>query len=954
MGSERTEVRVAKTVRLHILAKELGVQSKEIIAKCGAEGIHLKNHMAAIPLGLAESIREWFSVGEDVTSVETAPQVDLEKVRVRRPRRSASADESGGGAVVATDDEAVDETSPSDEGAEPVASAAATAPPTVDDGAGQASVSEPAADDEEQAIAASTTSVEVASEVDASAELVSVAPEEDSGATPAESQTSDEAESQPAEAGALVAEGASDTAEPEAEGDAGAAASERDDPVAPAGPQVVPRPAELQGPRVVRIEAPEQVRAPRPRPPAVGGGGDIAARQPGVGGGGGADRRRPGRAVTPAEEQAEKRARSRRGELAEVDAREREWRDQDLIERKERLRTATGVGMRKRRVEERRRQASQSQPATAPRKTEIEIQTPIILKEFCAAIGVPFQQVMMKLREHTGQLKMINQTITGEEAELVAMELGLQIKIAEQKTAYERLRDEFAQRERKNLQPRPPIVAMLGHVDHGKTSLLDRIRESDVAAGEAGGITQHIGASRITRDGFNVTFLDTPGHEAFTQMRARGADLTDVVVLVVAADDGVMPQTVEAISHAKAAGVQIVVALNKIDLEGIDLNRVYAQLAERELTPTEWGGETDVVKTSATSGLGVDELLAHLSTLAELMELSADPTVPVMATVIEAEMAEGQGVVARILVQEGTLENGQVVVCGPGAGRVRSLLDHRGRRVDQATPGTPVTVVGLDEMPNAGDRLYQVDDLRTAVSIAAEVKRQRRQESLKSVQKAKGLEELLTGGDGDTPVLNLIVKADVQGSLETLQAQLGDFPTEKAQLKILHAGVGAITEADVALAQASSAIVVGFHVVAESGAKSAADAAGVEIRQYRVIYEILADVHKALEGLLAPIQTQETRAKLDVRQVFNVGRLGTVAGCYITDGAIHRNHKVRLIRDGRIVVEGSGIQSLRRFKDDVREVKSGFECGVKIENYDDVKPGDVIEAFEVVEVSQQL
>jgi translation initiation factor IF-2 len=673
-----------------------------------------------------------------------------------------------------------------------------------------------------------------------------------------------------------------------------------------------------------------------------------------------ADRGAPARArggrgqKSVADTKARARSPRRRGSGADVTERLKEWRDQDLIERKERLASATGYGVKARRSAERHRRAAG--PTVQPiRRSEVEIVVPIATKDFCAAVGAPFGVVFAKLVEHTGRPYKITDMLDGDAAELVAMDLGVALTLKHELTLLEKLETEFNSRQRDNLERRPPIVAMLGHVDHGKTSLLDAIRKTDVVTGEAGGITQHIGAYQVRRGSWNVTFLDTPGHEAFTAMRARGANLTDVVVLVVAADDGVMPQTVEAINHAKAAGVQIVVALNKIDLPGVDLNRIYAQLAEQGLVPAEWGGETDVVKTSAVTGEGIDGLLGHLSTLSELMDLQADPTVPAQGTVIEAQLREGRGVVAQVLVQEGVLKAGQAVVCGPGAGRVRTLLDHRGKRVKDAGPGMPVEVVGLDQLPETAERLYVVANLSEAKRIAEEVRGQRRADTLAEIRKPQTLEELLSSSEeGEVPELNVIVKADVQGSVDVLRQSLAGFPSDRARLRILHSAVGAISEADVELARASKALLIGFHVVAEDRARQLADQCGVETRQYRVIYDVHDDLHKALEGLLEPEEQEESRAKLEVRQIFSISRVGKIAGCLVTDGLIARNHQVRLVRDGRIVTEGHGIASLKRFKDDAREVRAGLECGLKIDGYDDVKPGDVIEAYEVVEVAQHL
>ncbi len=923
---------MAKTLRVHHLAKELGVASKEIIAKCNAEGVEppMKNHMAAVLIGLAESIREWFSAGADVTTIEVATPVDLEKAKKPRKRKAKLAE---------------GEAAPKEE----VGVAVAEAP--------DAAVAALAA--EEVAVEAVAVAEVSGTELEQGAVIAAAAEEE----APA------------------VAEKAASIAEPgeaaEVEGESETAVLERPqvverppepevpkepptpppppEPIAPAGPQVVPKAAELKGPRVIRIEAPEPVRARRPRPglrPAA-----LAPPAPGepispdrVSVGRGRVRGRKGVAEGPAH------SRSPRRRVSSVDIsseRLKEWRDQDLLERKERLASATGHGVKARRSAVRQRRTGSA--VQVARRTDVEIVVPITLKDFCAAVGIPFNVVFAKIVEHTGRICRITDSVDGDAAELVAMDLGIALTLKRELTALEKLKAEFNDRERANLEPRPPVVAMLGHVDHGKTSLLDVIRKTDVVRGEAGGITQHIGAYQVRHGGWNVTFLDTPGHKAFTAMRARGANMTDVVVLVVAADDGVMPQTVEAINHAKAAGVQIVVALNKIDLPGVDVNRIYAQLAEQGLAPAEWGGETDVVKTSATTGEGIDELLTHLSTLSELMGLQADPSVPAQGVVIEAQLREGRGVVAQVLIQEGTLNLGQVVVCGPGAGRVRMLLDHYGKRAKQAGPGTPVEVVGLDGLPEAGERLYVAGALPEAKRIAEEIKTERREEALGEIRKPQTLEELLSSSEaGEIPELNVIIRADVQGSVDVLKASLGEFPSEKARLRILHAGVGAICEADVELARASRAILIGFHVVADDRARRLADQGGVEVRLYRVIYEVHDDLHKALEGLLEPEQQEEARGRVEVRQVFNITRVGRIAGCYVTEGVIGRNHRVRLVRDGRLVVEGRVIGSLKRFKDDAREVRAGLECGIKIDGYDDVKPGDVIEAYEIVEVAQTL
>ncbi|MBL8880368.1 MAG: translation initiation factor IF-2 [Phycisphaerales bacterium] len=730
-------------------------------------------------------------------------------------------------------------------------------------------------------------------------------------------------------------------------------------PVGPAGPQLVPKPAELRGPRIVRIEAPEPVQTPRPRAPGPRGpgfdrGGAFTPSPP-VGSPTTPGGRRP-KARTAADEENERRkaqARNprRHGAADLVMERMREWRDQDLIERKERLASATGH-VKDRRVHERRRDGGAAPSRPAAKRDEIEVVCPLSVKDFCATVGVAFPTLLPKLIAQTGRPMTLNQMMDYEVVEMMGVELGLSLIIARAKTAMEKLRDEFEVRERENPKPRPPVVTVLGHVDHGKTSLLDRIRQTNVVATEAGGITQHIRAYRVDRNEWHVTFIDTPGHEAFTAMRARGANLTDVVVLVVAANDGVMPQTIEAINHAKAAKVPIVVALNKIDLPNLDQNRVLGQLAEQGLIPADWGGETDIIRTSALTGAGIDELLAHLSTLTELLDLKADPSVPAQASVIEANMRAGQGSVALVLVREGTLKLGDVFACGPASGKIRSITDDAGNRLKSAIPGTPVIVTGLDELPSAGDVLYVVSDLSTAKEVAGEIQQKRREESLRAI-KPRGLEELLAAaGQGELPTLNIILRADVQGSVDALKAKFAEFAAEETKLNVLHAGVGAVTEADVRLAQASGCLIVAYNVVAEDRARQLADSVGVEIRQYRIIYDVLNDLEKALRGMLEPETRVETRGKVEVRQVFNVSRVGTIAGCHVLDGTIARSHRVRLVRDGRIILEDGELDSLKRFKDDAREVRAGLECGVKISGFDDVKPGDIIETYEVVDVER--
>jgi translation initiation factor IF-2 len=505
-----------------------------------------------------------------------------------------------------------------------------------------------------------------------------------------------------------------------------------------------------------------------------------------------------------------------------------------------------------------------------------------------------------------------------------------------------------------DLVPRPPVITILGHVDHGKTSLLDRIRKANVVDTESGGITQHIGAYTAEHEGRSVTFVDTPGHEAFTAMRARGANVTDIVVLVVAADDGVMPQTQEAIAHAKAAGVPIVVALNKIDLPNVNLNKIYGELSQQELVPEEYGGDTPVIKTSALTGLGIPELLEMLQIVAELRcELKANPKRPAKGTCLEASISEGRGVVATVLVQDGTLKVGDVMVCGDGFGRVRALFDDKGRSVTEAGPSTPVEVSGLDEVPTAGEKFAVVEDIARAREIA-ETRRLRTRGVTLGERQAVTLENLYSKmAEQKIKNLNLILKADVQGSLEALVKELDKLANDEVPLRILLKGVGGISESDILLADASQAIVIGFRVAPEDRAVSLAEEKKIEIRRYDIIYQVTDEIRKAIEGLLVPEFKEVHLGRAVVRQVFKISKVGTVAGCFVTQGTLERSSKARIIREGREIYKSS-VDALKRFKDDVREVREGFECGIKITNFDDLKQDDVIEAYRIDEIRRTL
>jgi len=907
---------LAEKLRVHTLAKEIGVASKTILEKCRAEGLDVKNHMTALSAGLAATIREWFSEGQHATTLEQSKRVDLKAVRVQPKRKTVTkkAPEVAVGAAAGEAETGI---------------AVAEAPPTEE--------APPAAEPKPEAEPAPTV-------VTTTPEAP---PEEPPTAEPGEPETTPQA---PAE---VAAEAPEPPPVPEK--------------VAPAGPQNIPAPAQLKGPRVIRVERPDHIPRPvsRLRSPPKGPVDDTPVapleKEP-------TRRGRAGGAADLAAREAEKsrksRAHPRRSLASEAVAGERlkEWRERDVIERQERMQAVTGRGLHARRAIS--RAAGGPRPAQAAPKDKVQMSEPVVLREFCAVTGIGMAKLMPKLiREHkiTPNIAM---TLPTELAQLLALDFGVELEVTKPKSALDHVREGFETRERENLQARPPVVTFLGHVDHGKTSLLDKIRQTRVTESESGGITQHIGAYRLDRDDVSVTFLDTPGHEAFTAMRARGAQMTDVVVLVVAADDGVMAQTIEAINHAKAAGVPIVVALNKIDLPGVDVNRVYGQLAEQDLVPQEWGGEVDIIKTSAITGEGIDQLVEHLSTLSELLSLKADPAVPATGAVIEAHMKEGAGAVARVLVTEGCLRPSAVVVCGGGYGKVRALLDDRGRRIKEAWPATPVEMSGLSKLPEAGDHFYEVQDLQVAKAVGQETQQERRLRSLSVSQKPRSLEDLFRERElGRVPELNVIVRADVQGSVDVLRKTLGEIPTDQAKLNILHAGVGAITEGDVVLAQASNAIIIGFHVVAESAAERSANEKGVDVRLYRVIYDLTDDIRKALEGMLEPESKEETRGRAEVRDVFKITRVGAVAGCYVTEGIIGRSHYLRVIREGRIIMPTEEdvrkgrhreVESLRRFKDDAREVRSGLECGIRVAGFDDLKVEDIIEAYEVVKVARKL
>lgn len=594
----------------------------------------------------------------------------------------------------------------------------------------------------------------------------------------------------------------------------------------------------------------------------------------------------------------------------------------------------------------------QEQPAKKEKELpkKITFEGSLTVAELAKKLGREPSEIIKKLFM-LGVMATINQDLDKDAIELICSDYGVEVeeKVVIDETNFESIEIVDAP---EDLVERPPVVTIMGHVDHGKTTLLDSIRHSKVTEQEAGGITQHIGAYQVTVNGKKITFLDTPGHEAFTTMRARGAQVTDIVVLVVAADDGVMPQTVEAINHAKAANVPIIVAINKIDKPDANPDRVMQELMEYNLVPEEWGGDTIYCKLSAKTGEGIDNLLEMILLVSEMEELKANPNRRATGTVIEAKLDKGRGPVATLLIQAGTLHVGDPIVVGCTYGRVRAMVNDTGRRVKEAGPSTPVEITGLHEVPQAGDRFMVFEDEKKARQIA-EARAQKQLMEQRSMKARVSLDDLFEQiKQGEMKELNIIVKADVQGSVEALVAALQKIDVEGVRVKIIHAAVGAITESDILLATTSNAIVIGFNVRPDSNAKRVAESEKVDIRLHRIIYKVIEEIEAAMKGMLDPEYEEKVIGQAEVRQTFKVSKVGTIAGCYVTDGKITRDSKVRLIRQGIVIYEGE-IDSLKRFKDDVKEVMQGYECGLTIKNFNDIKEGDIIEAYIMQEVKRQ-
>ncbi|MBX3408609.1 MAG: translation initiation factor IF-2 [Phycisphaeraceae bacterium] len=962
--------------RISQLAKELGVDSKAVVQKCWDEGISkdmVKGHMSTVSIGLEVSIREWFSGGGTATAVETSEPVHLDEVKAAKPRsrraksadsgKSSSTDDSGGVTTVEQ---------PPEETAQPVETAdqptTSTIPAPVDEP--PATIAPAAAAPAIETPPAAAAPAQVKTELPLSLRPTQVTP----AAEPPSAPPTIKATPQPVRPAATHG-GAATPIAPTPTPQAPAAPMNvplRPTSVSPAGPKLENRsPVKLSGPRVVRVEAPENLQPPRPRrvgPPTAGGPRQGAGAGTGEDDRGRSPRRRDGAPSGPPASASSKRSSGagvperRRGRSDGGDwvgSTQGIYSEQDLIEREARL--ARAGGFLKKRKQDAANKAQQSSGGPGEAEGRIRIAAPFTIKDLSEATGVKASEIVKRLFLQ-GIMKKINDPLEVEKAIEIMMDFDLDLEVVEARTAEETVSAQFAQREMRDLRPRGPVVTILGHVDHGKTSLLDKIRNTNVASGEAGGITQKTSAfvAEVEVEGTprQVVFLDTPGHEAFTGMRARGAKVTDVVVLVVSAPEGVMPQTLESISHAKAAKVPLVVALNKIDRPDAteaQVQRTLGELAKAGLNPVEWGGDTEIIRTSATTGVGIKQLLETLDYQAQLLDLKADFDGPAQGIVVEAKMEEGRGAVANILIQQGRIKVGDFIVMGRAFGRVRDLTDDKGKRIREATPPMPVQVSGIDFVCDAGDKFYVTQTLKQAEQAADQRRQRERQQSLAAPKLTlDSLFSQIQSQETDLKEIRIILKTDQQGTVDVLKSECEKIKTSEVRARVLHAAVGGITESDVLLADASRGIVIGFNVIPAGKARQLAEQKGVEIRTYQVIYDITEDLKKAAEGLLAPELREEVLGHADVRAVFKISKVGSIAGCYITDGVVQRDALIRVTRNGVVIEHDRRLSQLKRVKDDVREVRMGMECGMKIDGYDDIKEGDVLECYKKIEVKRTL
>ncbi|RMF46830.1 MAG: translation initiation factor IF-2 [Deltaproteobacteria bacterium] len=897
-------------IRVYELAAKLGLDNKELLARLKKAGIEAKTHMSA----LEEDDVKRLEAGEQA---EEKPAAEIEERRISsgiiRRRRKEKAPEPE--AVAEPEQPKVEKA------AEPVEEKAATEP---------AVEAEPVSEPEK---------------VEEPAPVVK---------EPSEAPAVEETPEPAAEA---VAEPAPPAAEPAVEAEAAKAEPQVEEPAPETAKAKVaadePKKATANRAKILgRVELPQTQapQTPRQRPAGQGRPGRPQGQQ------------RPGRQVVapmpaPAPGPADLAGKDSRKKKKKGKGTGPEDRRGDRRSRRSRMEVFEPErGDRYRKVKKASKQQKKTEITVSKAiKRKIRISDSITVGELAKRMGVKANDLIRELMG-MGHMVTINHPLDFETAEILASEFNYEVEnvgfdeeaILQVEETGEKIEDKP-----EDLQERPPVVTIMGHVDHGKTSLLDAIRATNVIAGEAGGITQHIGAYDVELDGRKIAFLDTPGHEAFTAMRARGTKVTDIVILVVAADDGVMPQTKEAINHAKAAGVPIVVAVNKIDKPDANPERVKQELTEFELVPEEWGGDTIFVEVSAKEKTNIDGLLEMILLQSEVLELKANPNKRASGAVVEARLDRGRGPVATVLVQEGTLKIGDPIVTGLHWGRVRTMTNDRGEQLKEAGPSTPVEITGLAGVPDAGDTFHAVKDEKAAKEVA-----QHRAQKVREAELAKSskisLEQLYAKiQEGDVRELKVIIKADVQGSVEAVKDSLVKLSNDQCRLVVIHTAVGGISESDITLASASDAIVLGFNVRPEPKAAQLAELEGVDIRLYNIIYDAVADVKSAMEGLLAPTLKEVELGRVEVRETFHISKVGTIAGCYVLDGKITRNAKVRLVRDSVVVYEGS-LNSLKRFKDDAREVMAGYECGVGLENYNDIKVGDIIEAYEIEEVRTTL
>jgi translation initiation factor IF-2 len=957
---------MSANLRVRDLAAELGLTNKDIIQSCRELGIQVKSHMSGLSEEEAVQVREAQSQAQsqgDVVRKEVQPGVIVRRRGSRRKKeRTPQQSEEAQSAVQEPQESAekVEDVAPPEP--EPEVAPEATEPVSAKEDHSARIIStpgqEPAPGPEAEAPSA---------EAQEEPEAVSPSPEAQTEPAPPAPEQTQETEPEPVVAEERADE--SETAEPAAHPEDSAhaespateqsgAAPQKKTPEAESEKASAPaataeerpkkrkrkRPEHDSQPQVRVIhkpEAPEPSAPPRPsrqlrlQPAAEnnnGGGesGDSAAR--------GKKRRKDRRVVEFPRNEQQEQAQDRRGK-----------RKSEPQERPMRARGGKRKKGRGGYQDEQEVAQTTTQPLKAA-KRKIRIQDTVRLSDLARQMGVKAQEIIKTLFA-MGVMATINQSLDLDTATLVGSEFGYEVE----NTAFTE-EDFLLPKEEdspEQLLPRPPVVTIMGHVDHGKTSLLDAIRSTNITAGEAGGITQHIGAYHVQTERGELVFLDTPGHEAFTTMRARGAQVTDLVVLVVAADDGVMEQTKEAINHARAANVPLLVAVNKIDKEDANPDRVKRELAERGLTPEDWGGETIFSYVSAKQRQGIDELLELILLQSEVLELKANPDKLARGHIVEAKLDKGRGPVGTVLIQEGSLEVGQSFVCGLYHGRVRSMFDDQGAKIRKAGPSIPVEVQGFDGIPEAGDEFVVVEDDKVARRIAETRRLKQREKDLAGKSKVTLESFLASKPEEEAKVLNLVLKADVQGSLEAIQEALVKLSTDAVRVDIIHGGAGAITESDVLLASASEAIIIGFNVRPTLKVKELADEEKVEVRFYDVIYKLVSEIKDAMSGMLSPVIEESYLGQAEVRDTFSVPKVGTVAGCFVTDGKLARNAPVRLLRDGVVLYTGA-IDSLKRFKDDAKEVVKGYECGVGLQNFNDIKAGDVIEAFEHKEVAQTL